>query len=166
MSVAHFASGAGVARRTTAQRTAMVPTRNSLIYDTDALDLYVGDGTTIGGQPAPGSGAPVTGVVHSVGNITESIDGAKTFTVGITAQGGVGVPNGTGFSWADFLLYQPNDGNLTLRDTTHGVAAVQFIAGASPYTIFQGTAIIGGLGLIYGQTIVGNSGMQDRSVPS
>lgn len=41
-------------RGTTAQRTAMTPLAGELIYDTDLGQVFVGDGSTAGGNPLEG----------------------------------------------------------------------------------------------------------------
>lgn len=54
-------------RGTNAQRQTLTPVDGELIYTTDTKRLYVGDGTTVGGN---GVSAPVTSVNGQVGTVT------------------------------------------------------------------------------------------------
>ena len=51
-------------RGTNAERLAIIPAEGELIYTTDTKELYVGDGSTLGGK--------IVGSLH--GNITENLN--------------------------------------------------------------------------------------------
>jgi len=73
--------GGGVKVMTTAERTATTPAAGALIYDSTDGNLYVGDGTTVGGTPVSNS------------ELETRVDALET-AVGIIQEGGEVVQGG------------------------------------------------------------------------
>jgi hypothetical protein len=113
-----------IRRGTNAERLSITPAEGELIYTTDTKDLYVGDGSTVGGNI-------VTGYVGSIGG---GYQGSVGYTGSSGARGATGYMGSIGDTG-----YQGSIGNVGYAGSTGLVGATGY-QGSAGSVGYQGSA--------------------------